>query len=53
MKGPNIMIFLGFSAIVLLFEWLAIVLLGRVFPMYRKKSVRIGYGAVVLGSMGT
>ncbi len=37
---------------VLLFEWLAIVLLGRVFPMYRKKSVRIGYGAVVLGSMG-
>lgn len=51
MKGPNIMIFLGFSAIVLLFEWLAIVLLGRVFPMYRKKSVRIGYGAVVLGSM--
>ena len=45
------MIFLGFSIAVLVFEWLAIVLLGRVFPMYREKSVRIGYGAVVLGSM--
>ena len=36
---------------VLLFEWLAIVLLGRVFPMYRKKSVRLIYGAVALLSM--
>ena len=50
-KGPSIMIFLGFSIAVLLFEWLAIVLLGRVFPMYRKKTVRIVYGTVVLLSM--
>ncbi|MBQ5587802.1 MAG: metallophosphoesterase [Selenomonadales bacterium] len=50
-KGPSIMIFLGFSMAVLLFEWLAIVLLGRVFPMYLSKSVRIIYGAVALLSM--
>ena len=50
-KGPSIMIFLGFSMAVLLFEWLAIVLLGRVFSMYLSKSVRIIYGTVALLSM--
>ena len=50
MKGIGIMI-ISISLAVLLFEWLAIVLLGRVFPMYRKKSVRIGCGAVALASL--
>ena len=50
MKGIGIMI-ISISLAVLLFAWLAIVLLGRLYPIYRKRSVRVVYMAVALISL--
>ena len=52
MKGPGMMIFIGIGAAVLFVEWLSIVLLSRVFSIYKKRAVRAVYAAAVLISMG-
>lgn len=51
MKGIGIMI-ISISLAVLAFAYLAIVLLSRVFPMYKKRSVRVVYMTVMLISLG-
>lgn len=49
-KGIGIMI-ISISLAVLFFAWLAIVLLGRLFPIYKKRSVRVIYGAAAVASL--
>lgn len=50
MKGFGLL-FIGMGAGLIFFEWLAIVLLGRMFPIYRKRWVRVGYWLAVIGSI--
>lgn len=52
MKGFGLF-FIGMGVGLFFFEWLAILLLRRVFPIYKKKLVTISYWLMVLLSLGT
>lgn len=48
MKG---FMFIGMGVGLIFFEWLAIVLLRRVFPLYRRRLVTVMYWVTVVGSL--